>query len=107
MAERVNRDAVKASYWQFNPEPEPWMEAYDPADGGIEVEAMPSAVSVIRNDEEHVLLSVRGKPGKRYEKTDSAWIELEDVEALRLIKRLADALSRDFPYQPTNRGTAT
>lgn len=78
----VDRNPIQVSYWQFDPEEE-----------DAEVEAMSAAVSFHRSDEDRVLLAVRGKPRRRYEKGDSAWLELTDAEALRLIERLAAKLS--------------
>lgn len=85
MSDRPDRNAVVASYWQFDPE----------ADGDAEVEAMPAAISFSRSEigeDARVMLSVRGKPGRRYERHDSAWLELTDAEALHLIQRLSAAL---------------
>jgi hypothetical protein len=80
--DRPDRNAIHASYWQFDPATEE--EA--------EVEAMDSRVSVVRGDVDRVLLAVRGKPGRRYEAGDAAWLEMTDAEALRLIERVAAAL---------------
>jgi hypothetical protein len=79
--DRPDRDAIHASYWQFDPD-----DAGDP-----EVAAMDSRLSLVRS-EDHVLIAERGKPGRRYEAHDAAWLELTDAEALRLIERLAAAL---------------
>lgn len=80
--DRPDRNPVRASYWQWDPEEE-----------DSEVEAMDAALSFIRSDDDRVLIAVRGKPGRRYEKRDSAWLELEDAEVLRLIARLAALLT--------------
>lgn len=79
--DRPDRNPVKASFWQFDPKvPDP------------EVEAMPAALSLVRS-EGYVLIAVRGKPGRSYEKGDSVWLELTDTETVRLIERLAAALT--------------
>ena len=82
-ADRPDRNPVKASFWQFDPEED------DP-----QVEAMDAALSCLRSEEDLVLLSVRGKPGRNYEKKDSVWLELTDTEVVRLIERLAATLTR-------------
>lgn len=81
-ATRVDRDAVKASFWQFDPttEEEPL------------VEAMEASLSLDRTDDDRVLIAVRGKPGSRHEPGDSVWLELSDAETIRLIQRLAGTL---------------
>jgi hypothetical protein len=79
---RVDRNAVQASFWQFDPDTEE-----EP-----EVEAMPSSLSIVR-DEDRVLIAVRGKQGRRHETGDSVWLEMSDTEAVRLIARLATAVS--------------
>lgn len=84
-AERPDRNPVKASFWQFDPERE------DP-----DVEAMDAAISFVRSEEGLVLLAVRGKPGRNYEKKDSVWLELTDAETLRLIERLAATLTQEM-----------
>lgn len=81
---RVDRNAVKAAYWQFDPEEE------DP-----EIEMMECALSFHRGDADRVLIAVRGKVRGRFEGGDSAWIELEDEEAIKLIKRLAETLGKE------------
>jgi hypothetical protein len=40
-----------------------------------------------------VLIAARGKQGRRHEAGDSVWLEMTDAEALRLIARLAAAVS--------------
>lgn len=86
MPRDVDRDPVVASFWQF-----------DPNEDDPDVEAMVSALSIIRSedgDDGRVLIAVRGKPRTRYEAKDSVWLELEDSEVIRLIGRLAGALMR-------------
>lgn len=53
---------------------------------------MPAAVSIMRSDDDRVLLAVRGQPRRRYEPHDAAWLELTDAEALHLIQRLTATL---------------
>jgi len=80
---------IMLSYWQFNPEED--LPSEEP-----EVTAMPSKVEIERSDEGLLMMTIRGKPGKRYEKHDSAWLEIEDAQALRLIERLAGALGEEY-----------
>jgi hypothetical protein len=82
MSERPDRNPIRASYWQW-----------DPDEDEAEVEAMESALSFVRSDNDRVLIAVRGKPRRRYERRDAAWLELTDTEALRLIERLAATLN--------------
>lgn len=87
MDDRPDRNPVRASYWQWDPEEE------DP-----DVTAMPAALSFVRSDQDRVLIAIRGKPGRRYERKDAAWLELEDDEVLRLIERLAAMLRRGVQW---------
>lgn len=82
-ATRVDRNAVKASFWQFDPTTEEEM---------VWVEAMEASLSLDRTDDDRILIAVRGKPNGRYEHGDSVWLELSDAEAIRLIQRLAGTL---------------
>lgn len=81
MPEKPERNPVRVSYWQW-----------DPAEEDPEVEAMDAALSTMRSDDDRVLLAVRGKPGRRYEQHDAAWLELTDAEVLHLIERLTATL---------------
>jgi hypothetical protein len=81
--EPVDRNAVRASFWQWDPT----------HDGDADVEAMDASLSLVRNDG-MVLIAVRGKPGRRHEARDSVWLELEDHEVVHLIARLAASLGR-------------
>lgn len=86
-ADRMPRDAIKLSFWQFDPTTE---------EEATEVEAMESGGVVHRSDDDRVLLSVRGKPNGRYEVGDSLWLEFTDGEALRLIGQLARVLGQEL-----------
>lgn len=87
-AARMPRDAIKASLWIFDPTTE---------EEDAEVEAMDSGLVVERNDEDRIIVSVRGRPhGRRYEHGDSVWLEIEDGEALRLIVAVARALGEEM-----------
>lgn len=83
-----------ASYWQFDPEGRIDIDGsrMDPSEA--EVEAMPARVTVERTDDARVMVMVRGKPRKRYERHDSAWLEFDDKEAVALIADVAKALGK-------------
>lgn len=81
MTDRPDRNPVPVSYWQWDPDEE-----------DATVEAMDSVLSFVRSDTDRVLIAVRGKPRGRYEKKDSAWLELTDEAALHLIERLSASL---------------
>jgi hypothetical protein len=85
----MTRKPTMASLWVFTPgDPDP------------DVEAMDARVEVVRSEVDRVNLTVRGKPGRRYEDGDSVWLEMTDNEALRLIGDIATTMTKGIHDEP-------
>lgn len=74
----------RASFWQF-----------DPREEDATVEAMPSDLSIVNNDD-RVLVSVRGRTGRSArgrESKDAVWLEMEDADALLLAAEIVSTIA--------------